>query len=234
MTIVARQVLHELSRRKQMLALLALLPVAFYLARHDLPGQSIRLLSLGLGWTISTLALFVTVGAIPVERRLRVAGYSVLQLLGGRVLAVSAVGTLLAAAGFGLVIVDQALARHWALALMFALAVAISVPLGALLGALLRRELEGALALLTILSVQMLANPDGTFAHIMPFWSLRQLAAYVVDDESSAYLTSALVHAGITLSFLGVALCAISAVRMRIHKAERPEASSSLSSTSVG
>jgi len=43
--------------------MLVVLPLAFYLARRDLPFSAVVVLALGLGWAVSTLALFSTVNA---------------------------------------------------------------------------------------------------------------------------------------------------------------------------
>lgn len=79
-----------------------------------------------------------------------------------------------------IVVVDQRIERIGAIAAMLVLAVLLGGPLGTLLAALLPRELEGALALLIVLSVQLLADPDQALAKAMPFWSLRQLGTYAV------------------------------------------------------
>lgn len=222
MIAVARATVREISRRRSSLVLLILLPLAFYLARHQLQGQSLRLLSLGLGWTVSTLALFVAVGAADVERRLRVAGYTTSQLLGGRWLAVTVVGLVLAAVDLVVVLVDQELQRPAGVALMLVTAVVLGAPLGTLVGALLRRELEGALALLIVLSMQMLSDPEGSLAKGLPFWSIPQLAFYTVDEKPVPYLTSGLGHAAVTWLLLVLGMYVVTAVRLRVHRLPMP------------
>lgn len=222
MTTVARLMLIELTRRRGTMALLVLLPLAFYLARHDLPGQSTRLLSLGLGWTVASLALFVAIAAAGPERRLRVAGFSTTALLAGRWLATTAVGCALAMIDLLIVVVDQRIERIGAIAAMLVLAVLLGGPLGTLLAALLPRELEGALALLIVLSVQLLADPDQALAKAMPFWSLRQLGTYAVDGAPSSYLWSALAHAAITWAVVVAGMWLLTAHRLRLHAPPPP------------
>jgi hypothetical protein len=89
--------IREVRRRRGVLLLLVLLPLAFYLVRRDQQGQSIRMLALGLGWAVSTLALFSSAAARSLEHRLRVTGYRTRQLLLGRLLAITACGLVLAA-----------------------------------------------------------------------------------------------------------------------------------------
>ena len=73
---VAEMTLRELLRRRGVLLLLLLMPLTFYLIRRDAYlGQSVRSLLLGVGWAVSTAALFATTAARELEPRLRLAGY---------------------------------------------------------------------------------------------------------------------------------------------------------------
>ncbi len=119
-------------------------------------------------------------------------------------------------------VVDQHIERVWAIAAMLILAVLLGAPLGTLLGALLPRELEGALALLIVLSIQLLADPDQTLAKAMSFWSLRQLGTYAVDGAPSSYLWSALAHAAITWAAVAAATWLLTAHRLRLHTIPPP------------
>lgn len=81
---VAEMVLRDLDRRRAVLGLLFLVPLAFYVARRDQTGQAIRFASLGLGWGASTAGLFAGNAAKAIEPRLRLIGYSWAQLFFGR------------------------------------------------------------------------------------------------------------------------------------------------------
>ncbi|WP_106850386.1 hypothetical protein [Blastococcus sp. Marseille-P5729] len=190
---VTRAALRELTHRRAALVVVALLPLAFYLARHELPGQSVRMLVLGLGWAVATLALFGTVGSLGLDRRLRIAGYPMRALVIGRLVAMILAGLGLSAGYLLLVTVDQDLQRTWAVGLMMLCAITVAAPLGMAVGLLLKRELEGALGLLTVLATQMIADPDGTLAKFLPFWSVRQLATYAIEETGTSYVTSGLV-----------------------------------------
>lgn len=170
----------EILRRRAALAALVALPLAFYLARHEMTGQSMRMLCLGLGWAIATLALFTTVSSADLDRRLRVVGYRWGPLVLGRLAAVTLVGSLLG------------------------------------------RELEGALVLLTVLATQMIADPDGTLAKVLPFWSIRQLGTWTVDGVDASYLGSALTHAAVTTVVLWVLVAVTSGLRLRLQQAVAP------------
>ncbi|MFV0532077.1 MAG: hypothetical protein ACK5MR_00300 [Cumulibacter sp.] len=218
---IARLTVRELLRRRSVGISLVILPLAFYLARHEVSGQAVRMLVLGLGWAVATLALFTAVAGLGLDRRLRVAGYRVSALIGGRLAALVSVGVVLAVVYFVIVAIDQDLDRLWGIGVMMLCAITIGAVLGVVVGMLLRRELEGALILLTILATQMIADPDGAVAKVMPFWSVRQVATYTIDEETSNYLTEGVGHGALTLLLLAIACAAVSVARLRIHPPDR-------------
>lgn len=74
--LAGEMTLRGLLRRRLSLALLVLLPLAFFAARHDHVGQSVRFLLVGMAWAVSTVAFFAATAASTVERRLGVTGWS--------------------------------------------------------------------------------------------------------------------------------------------------------------
>jgi hypothetical protein len=226
--VVTRMVLREVVRRRTVLWLLVLLPLAFYLARRDHQGQSIRMLALGLGWAVSTLSLFSTSAARSVDHRLRVTGYRTHQLLIGRLLAITACGLALAIAYGVLIAVDQDVSRLWAAELLLITTVAIAAPLGAVVAAFVPGELEGALALLTVLATQMLADPAGAIAKVLPFWSTREIGTYAIDATDGGYLTRGLGHFLITWTLLTIGAMVVSAVRLRLVPLPQPRCESGI------
>ena len=56
--VVARATAVALLRRRTVVVLMVVVPLAFYVARHGLTGQSIRFLAVGMAWALSTLAAF--------------------------------------------------------------------------------------------------------------------------------------------------------------------------------
>lgn len=217
---VAEMALREISRRRGVLAILALLPLAFYLSRRgDHLGQSIRFVCLGLGWTLSTAALFAGGAARSVEPRLRLSGYRAHHLWLGRLGALWTVGVALSLPYFVLVRLDQHDVRYGAVALIMALTVAVAAPFGLLLSALLPRELEGTLVLLLVVGLQMMLNPDGTAARLLPFWFSRELGTYAIDHTGAGDLTRGLadgIAVGVVLTLL-VAVAAGIRLRRRGH-----------------
>lgn len=221
--VLAMLSVREVGRRRVAVALLVTLPLWFYLARRDFTGQSVRMLTLGIGWSISTLTLFVVNGARGLDPRLRLTGASVSSIVGGRLLAMTGLGALLGAAYWLLVVIDQPLPHPAAAGLMMLVTALVAAPLGNVLAVLLPRELEGALALFSVVAVQMLADPDGAMARVMPFWSARELATYVVDGTGMHHLWRALAHAALTWVLCTVGSLVLSGRRLRLaHYPEPP------------
>jgi hypothetical protein len=96
--------------------------------------------------------------------------------------------------------------------------VAVAAPFGLLLSALLPRELEGTLVLLVV-GLQMMPDPAGTAARLLPFWFSRELGTYAIDHTDGGYLARGLtdgVAVGVTLTLL-VAVVAGIRLRRRPH-----------------
>ena len=214
---IARATFRELSRRHTALVMLVLLPLAFYLARRDIPFSAVVVLALGLGWAVSTLALFSTVNALELDGRLRIAGFTTPAILMGRLFAVMLIGVALSLGYLVLVIVDQDVARLGGVALMMLCAIVVGAPLGMAIGLLLRRELEGALALLIFLATQFMTNPEKLLAHCLPLWSVRAVADWTMGLGGASWLRNGLIHAAATLAVLLVVIAFTSAFRLRIH-----------------
>ncbi|GAA0488705.1 hypothetical protein Ade02nite_72690 [Paractinoplanes deccanensis] len=220
--VVASLSAREVSRRWVALALVVALPFWFYLVRRDLAGQSTRMLTLGIGWAVSTLTLFVVNASRGVDPRLRLTGASTASIIGGRLLAMTGVGLSVALGYWLLVGIDQDLLHWWAAGLMMAVTALVAAPLGSLIGAVLPRELEGALALLSVCAVQMLANPDGTIAKLMPFWSAREIGTYAVDGGSSDLVWRGLGHAALVWLLCAGGTLAIFRWRLRLARYPEP------------
>ena len=214
---IARATIRELWRRQTALVMLVVLPLAFYLARRDIPFSAVVVLALGLGWAVSTLALFSTVNALELDGRLRIAGFTTPAILIGRLFAVMLIGVALAMGYLVLVIVDQDVARLGGVALMMLCAIVVGAPLGTAIGLLLRRELEGALALLIFLATQFMTNPEKLLARWLPLWSVRGVADWTMDLGGASWLRDGLIHAAATLAVVLAVIAFTSAFSLRIH-----------------
>ena len=214
---IARATLRETSRRHTALVLLVALPLAFYLARRDIPFSAVVVLALGLGWAVATLSLFSTVNALELDGRLRIAGFTTPAILIGRLCAVMLIGVALALGYLALVIVDQDVPRLDGVVLMMLCAIVVGAPLGMAIGLLLRRELEGALALLIFLATQFMTNPEKLLAKFLPLWSVRGVADWTMGLGGANYLRDGLTHAVATLVVLLLIIGIASTFRLRIY-----------------
>ena len=213
---VAELALREILRRRTVLVILALLPLAFYLSRRgDHLGQSIRFVCLGIGWALSTAALFAGSAARGIEPRLRLSGYRAHHLHLGRLVALWVVGVALCVPYFLLVRLDQHDVRYGAIALIMALTVAAAAPFGLALSAVLPRELEGTLVLLVVVGLQMMMDPADPASRALPFWFSREIATYAIDHTDGGYLARGVVH-GIASTLVLLALVTVaSGIRLR-------------------
>jgi hypothetical protein len=214
--VVAEMALREILRRRSVLLMLLLLPLAFYLSRRsDHAGQSIRFLCLGLGWALSTAALFAGGAARALEPRLRLSGYGIKHLIAGRLCALWIVGLGLSLPYWVLIRFDQDNVRYGAIAVIMTLTVAVSAPFGLALSAVLPRELEGTLLLLIIVGLQMMMDPADRATRVLPFWFSREIGTYAVDHTDGGYLERGLIHGLAAAVLLTAVVAAVSAIRLR-------------------
>jgi hypothetical protein len=214
--VVAEMALREIARRRSVLLILALLPLAFYLSRRgDHLGQSIRFVCLGIGWALSTAALFAGNAARGLEPRLRLSGYATRQLFLGRLGALWALGLALAVPYALLIRLDQHDIRYGAVAAIMLLTVAVAAPFGLVLSALLPRELEGTLVLLVVVGLQMMLDPAGAASRVLPFWFSREIGTYAIDHTDDGYLRRGLLQAAVVLVVLMIAVAASAGFRLR-------------------
>ena len=213
--------LQEMSRRLTALVFILLLPLAFYLVRIDVHWQAIRFLSIGIGWAVATLSLFTFIAARDLDRRLVVVGASPSSLFTGRLAAVLTVGLGLAVIYFGVVALTlDDLPRVWSVLLLLVVTVLIGAPLGAVVSLVIVRELEGALALLALMAVQLLIDPDSSYAGFMPLWSTRELTGYVLDTPIANSLSDGLGHFAVTMVLCSLVAWGFSVLRLRTRRFE--------------
>ncbi len=201
--LIARITGNELLRRRGVLALMLALPLLFFVIRLDTYWTALRMLAIGLGWSMAALALFTQVSALRINGRLIVAGASVSALHLGRQLALWAGGLTLALMYFVVVTLTIAgdLAHLAPVLLALCLTVMISVPLGTVVAAAVPRELEGSLVLLGVMAVQLLVEPAAGWTRILPLWSTRELASYIIGPAGEDHLIRGTLHGiGYTLA----------------------------------
>ena len=157
-------------------------------------GQSIRFVCLGLGWALSTAALFAGSAARAIEPRLRLSGYRSHHLVLGRLAALWTVGALLSLPYFLLIRFDQHDIQHSAIALIMVLTVAVAAPFGLAVSAVLPREREGTLVLLVVTGLQMMMDPASASSRLLPFWFSREIGTYAIDHTDGGYLERGLLY----------------------------------------
>ncbi|WP_147261945.1 hypothetical protein [Blastococcus sp. TF02A-26] len=216
---MARATVVDLLRRRTVVVLMVLVPLAFYAARHDLEGQSIRFLAMGLAWSLSTLAAFAGLAGQEIDPRLRLSGFGAGELLAGRVLGLSSFALPLAGLYAAVVLVDRRPERWAGILLALGLTVAVALPVGLVVAALLRRPLESAMLLLVVAGLQMLLDPAGDAPRALPFWSVREVLTWTVDGTDGGYVRRALLHAAVAVVVLGgtTVLARARSLRRRPH-----------------
>lgn len=214
--VVAEMALREVSRRRTVLIIMLLLPMVFYLSRRgEYLGQSVRFVCLGLGWAISTAALFAGGAARGIESRLVLCGYRVGHLLAGRLLALLVLGAALSLPYYLLIRFDQDNLRYGSIALIMAVTVVVAAVFGLALSAVLPRDLEGTLVLLTVVGMQMMMDPAKSASRLLPFWYSREIGTYAIDHVDVGYLRRGLIHAAVTFGVLMLVLIIAAGIRLR-------------------
>ena len=217
--IVGEMTVRALLRRRVAMAILVVLPLLLYVARHDLVGQSIRGLLFGISWAVTTVSYFAATALRDAEPRLCLAGWSWVRLLIGRVGGLLAMGSVLAGAYLLLVLIDRPVDDPPAIAVAFVVTAIVSVLLGTALGAVFHRELEGALMIFLIAGLQSVVNPDSALAHLIPFWSYREIGTYAIDGPEMASLLAGLVHAVVVVVLCSAVTLIASTRRLRsLHR----------------
>jgi hypothetical protein len=213
---VAEMMCRDLSRRRTALILLAVVPLLFYLARHNQnPEKAIRLAGLGLAWAISTAGLFTSNTTKSVEFRLRQAGFKSVHIYLGTLTALLALGALLGGAYWALIVIDQDLQRPVAVGFEFGLTVLVAAPLGLIISAVAPRDLEGTLILISLTGLQFLADPETRLAKALPFWSSREMNIYGVEMGGTEHVRNALLHGAVYFVVLMTITGTMMTVRLR-------------------
>ena len=167
---------HELLRRRLGMALLVLLPLGFYASvppatSASASGVPFGLVSgtVGMAWSVSGAAFFLTVAARHVDERLMLVGYRPSQLAVGRLLLLESSVVVLALVFTAVIDATIHIQRPGLLLAAAIGAGTIAVPLGLAIAAFLPRELEGALLLMGIVGIQMSVASGANPPRWLPF-----------------------------------------------------------------
>jgi hypothetical protein len=209
--VIAEMQGRDLLRRRGALAMLAAMPVAFYLALLGKGVVAISTGGVGMAFSVSGAALFSMLAARRIEPRLVLAGFRPLELLLGRLL-------LLEGLGIGIVVVTSGIfsliSRPTEPGLVFAgiaLTVWVAVPLGLAIATIIARELEGVLAAIAVVGVQLSLPLDSAAAPFLPLYGPLRILSRV--GGASGGLVGGLAG-GLAYGFV---LCVLSVVSWRLR-----------------
>jgi hypothetical protein len=208
----------DLLRRRGALLMLAAMPLAFYFALLGKGGYAITTGGVGMAFSVSGAALFSMLAAKRIEPRLVLAGYRPLDLLLGRLLLLETLGLVIVLLTTALMtLVSQPPHPEFVLA-GIALTVWVAVPLGLAIATLIARELEGVLAAIAVVGVQLSLPIDSPAAPFLPLYGPLQILAH-----GGGIHASLLAGAGSGLGY-GVALLGVATLAWRFRLRIRPVA----------
>jgi len=165
--VVAEMQGRDLLRRKLALVLLTVLPVGFYVADRS-TSQGIVTGATAMGWGIAIAALFAMLGSRRIDPRLTLSGFRPHELLLGRLLLLDGIAAVLVTA-FSILLALGSHPERIALLVVGVVLIAwVAVPLGLAIGALLPRELEGTLAIVGVVGIELTLKKDSLAAQFLP------------------------------------------------------------------
>jgi hypothetical protein len=175
----------DLLRRRIALALLVALPLAFYFSSVRNGRDAIAGGGIGMAFAIAGATLFSALSSLAVDQRLILSGYRPAELLLGRL---AFLGPLAAAVSAGFAALMSGLshpADPWLLGVGVATVGLAAVPVGLAIGAVVPRELEGTLAVIGVVGMQMSTGTDSLLAKFLPFYGPRRLIDAAVYGHGS-------------------------------------------------
>jgi hypothetical protein len=175
LTAVAAAHARILARRRTAVALLALLPLAFYGALYSHSPRAVTVGGIASAFSAGGAAIFSMLPARAADQRLSLAGYRPGVLIAGRLLVLEIVSLAISLITAAVMTAGTGPAHPGEVFAGVILVGLVGVPLGLALGALLPRELEAILVLIGIVGIQITAGPDTIIASLLPFNQARQL-----------------------------------------------------------
>lgn len=201
--VVAEMQLRELARRKVAIALLVALPLVIYLSIPAGELWSVVPAVVGLGWAVGGAAMFAALGWRRVDPRLSLAGHRPVAQIMGRSLPIAALGVLLGAAIFPLILFRSDPPDPRMVATAVALTVLVGTPMGLAIGSLLPREMEAMLVLIGVGAISNVIPPELTSAQLVPLWAPVRLLVTAMYTDGNGY--GPVIH-GLTIAGLLMAI----------------------------
>jgi len=152
------------------MAILVLLPLAFYLTTPSQDAFALVAGGTGMAWAVAGGALFLALASRRIDSRLVLAGYRPLEILAGRLLLLEGLALVLVALFSALMVGLSAPPEPGALVLAVGLSGLVAVPLGLAVASVFPRELEGALTLIAFVGIEMGLPVDSGLSRLLPLW----------------------------------------------------------------
>jgi hypothetical protein len=175
----------DLVRRHVALGLLIALPLSFYLASAGSDRHAPITGGVGMSFAISGAALFSIMSARAVDQRLVLCGYRPIELLLGRLGFLGPMGLGLAALFTALMARLSHPARIWVVGLGLAAVALEAVAFGLAVGAAVPHELEGTLAVIGVIGLQLSNGSNAVVSKLLPFYGPRRLIEAGLVPEGS-------------------------------------------------
>lgn len=167
-----------------------------------------RLLVVGVGQAVATLPLFSDVVSSQSDERLCVMRARPSAPFTGRHLVQAGISLAVSCVYFAVAATTQNVVRLPTVSLLLVATVLVCVPLDAPMSFAVARELEGALALFSIIALQPLVDPDGSKVKLLPLRPACEISTCAVGMGDTEVLRKGVLH---SLSVL--TLCALAAWR---------------------
>ena len=209
-----------MARRRTAVALLALLPLAFYGALYRHSPNAVAVGGVASAFSAGGAAIFSMRPARAADQRLSLAGYRPGLLIAGRLVVLEATSLAISLITAAVMIAGTGPAHPGEVFAGVILTGLAAVPLGLALGALLPRELEAVLVLIGIVGVQVTAKPDTVISALLPFHDARQLLDAAVSTQAAVWprlaVTAAYAAALAVVSWIAWRARAAAAQRARL------------------
>lgn len=206
-SVVAEMQVRELARRKVAIALLVALPLIIYLSIPAGELWSVVPAVVGLAWAVGGAAMFAAIGWRRVDPRLSLAGHRPMAQIMGRTLPITALGLLLGAAVFPLILSRSDPPDPGMVATAIALTALVGTPLGLAIGSLLPREMEAMLVLIGVGAISNVMPPEMTSAQLAPLWAPVRLLVTAMSPDGNGYgpVIHGLTSAGLLMTITWLA-----------------------------
>ena len=217
---VARAGIRELLRRRVAMGLLVALPAAFYLTNVGSSSASLFAAGLGVAWAAGAGALFTTQGAAVIEQRLRLTGFSRIELALGRSAVVVTIAITVSVVTIPMVWVISQPPKPVGLVMGVVTMTAVAGSLGMLLGVVTSRDLESTIALIGVIGIDVSLANDDRFGYVLPLRGPIELMRY--SSGSRVHDLGAIVPAVVWTVALVVMVTVAYHRRWRLHTAADP------------